>query len=184
MNKVLFKIIKSTLALSLFFGQRHYMKRLVRLYSKTSIKFEGIPKYIDRNVSFDFFSQGKIYIGEKSVITNGVLILTHDYSIDCGLSSINMEDKKFESLFYKDVHIGKNSFIGQRAVILPGVCIGDNCIVGAGCVVSKNIPNDSIVVGNPCRIVKNTSEWAKTKMQSDEIKIGNKRIYYKQRGKI
>ena len=50
------------------------------------------------------------------------------------------------------VIIGKNVWIGENCTILPGVTIGDNAVIGAGSVVTKDIPNDSIAIGNPARI--------------------------------
>lgn len=176
MKKITFKFRSKFLLLDSLLGNKHYMKTIVKLYKKVGVIFDGKPKYIDRNAAIDCFSKGKIYIGDGSVITSNVLILTHDYSIDCGLKSIYKEDKNNESVLYKDVRIGKNTFIGQRAIILPGVVIGDNCIIGAGCVVSKNISNDSVVVGNPCKVIKKTSEWANEKINSNELFVGNKRL--------
>ena len=176
MSKLIFKIRSKFLVFDLLFGQKHYMKVIKQIYKKTNVVFDGAPKYIDRNCSLDCFGKAKIYIGDGSVLTSNVLILTHDYSIDCGLVSIEKENKEREAIMYKDVIIGKNTFVGQRSVVLPGVSIGDNCIIGAGCVVSKNIPNDSIVVGNPCKIIKNTKEWALDKYKNNLFELGNKRI--------
>ena len=53
------------------------------------------------------------------------------------------------------VHIGNDVWIGRRVIILPGVTIGDGCVIGAGAVVAKDIPPFSIAVGNPCRVIKN-----------------------------
>lgn len=52
------------------------------------------------------------------------------------------------------IKIGKNVWIAANCVILPGVEIGDNAIIGAGSVVTKNIPTNSVAVGNPCRVIK------------------------------
>ncbi len=54
----------------------------------------------------------------------------------------------------KPVKIGKNVWIGASCTILPGVCIGDNSIIGAGSVVTKSIPKNAIVVGNPAKIIR------------------------------
>ncbi|WP_404441898.1 hypothetical protein LG307_11355 [Sutcliffiella horikoshii] len=54
----------------------------------------------------------------------------------------------------KSVTIGDNVWIGGNAVILPGVTIGDNAVIGAGSVVTKSIPENSLAVGNPCKVVK------------------------------
>ena len=53
-----------------------------------------------------------------------------------------------------DVHIGKNVWIGAGAVILPGVSVGDNSVIGGGSVVTKDIPPNVVAVGNPCRVLR------------------------------
>lgn len=53
------------------------------------------------------------------------------------------------------IEIGNNVWIGGNVVVLPGVKIGENCVIGAGSVVTKNIPNNSIAFGNPCKVFKN-----------------------------
>ena len=52
------------------------------------------------------------------------------------------------------ISIGRNVWIGTNSIILPGVSIGDNVIIGAGSVVTKSIPDNSIAVGNPCKVIK------------------------------
>ena len=52
------------------------------------------------------------------------------------------------------VHIGRNCWIGAGAVILPGVTIGDHSVIGAGSVVTKDIPAGVVAVGNPCRVLR------------------------------
>lgn len=175
MGKILFKLKMKSLTLSMVFGKKHYMKRIVRIYRKAGVVFDGKPKYIDRNAKLDIFGGAKIYIGEGSVITVDTTILTHDYSIDCGLVAVGKQNNEREAVFEKDVHIGKNTFIGQKSIILPGVTIGDNCIIGAGAVVSKDIPDNSIVVGCPCKIIADTKEWANKKIEEKSFVLGDKR---------
>lgn len=150
------------------------MNAIIKYYKNNNVNFIGKPKFIAYHTKLDC-TEGKITIGDNSVITYGTIILTHDYSIEAGLVAINKQDKEYESKFVKDVTIGKNVFIGQRAIILPGVTIGDNSIIGAGCVVSKSIPENSIVVGNPCKIIKKTTEWAEKKYIEKSFVRGNKR---------
>ena len=92
------------------------------------------------------------------VIFTNVIILTHDWSFLKGLIAINKVNECISS-FHNGVSIGENSFIGAGAVILPGTKIGKFCIIGAGSVVKGNIPDYSIVVGNPCKIINDTRKF-------------------------
>ena len=56
------------------------------------------------------------------------------------------------------VHIGKNCWLGAGVVVLPGVTIGDNTVIGAGSVVTKDIPANVIAVGNPCKVLRPIGE--------------------------
>ena len=79
-----------------------------------------------------------IHIGEESYIASGAIVFTHDFS---------------RSL-HKDTYIGKRCFIGANAIIMCGVKIGDEVIVGSGAIVTKDVPSNCIVAGNPARILK------------------------------
>lgn len=102
-----------------------------------------------------------ISMGDNVTISDARL-LTHDGST-----------KKF--LGYSRVgriKIGSNVFIGAGAIILPGIEIEDNVVVGAGAIVTKDIPRDSLVVGNPARVIKTVTEYIqenKNHMRSDNV---------------
>lgn len=83
------------------------------------------------------YPQG-IHIEEETYITSGTRILTHDFCLKQ----------------HGHTRIGKCCFIGADALLLCGVTIGDNVIVGAGAVVTKDVPSNSIVAGNPARIIR------------------------------
>lgn len=79
-----------------------------------------------------------IHIGKYVRITGGVVLLAHDAC----------RRKK------ADVYIGDNCFIGNYAVIMPGVKIGNEVIIGAGSIVTKDIPSNCIAAGNPARVIR------------------------------
>lgn len=79
-----------------------------------------------------------IHVGEESYIVSGAIVFTHDF-----LRGI-----------HKDTYIGKRCFIGANAIIMCGVTIGDEVVVGSGAIVKKDIPSNCIVAGNPARIIR------------------------------
>ena len=91
-----------------------------------------------------------VTIGNNVIISGYSYLLTHD-----GSSAIFYEAK--DKFVYGKIKIGHNVFIGIGSILLPGVEIGDNVIVGAGSVVRGKIPNNSVVMGNPAKIVFKTS---------------------------
>jgi acetyltransferase-like isoleucine patch superfamily enzyme len=90
------------------------------------------------------YPQG-IHIGENSLIASGTTILCHEH--------VKRDPIDPRNPWVTDTYIGKNCFIGVGSMILPGVRIGDEVIVGAATVVTKDVPSNSIVVGNPGRIL-------------------------------
>lgn len=73
---------------------------------------------------------------------------------EVGLFTVNHEPKNIRVLRTKEIHIKKNAWIGARVSILPGVTIGENAIVGTGSVVTKDVPDNSVAVGVPAKIIK------------------------------
>lgn len=94
-------------------------------------------------------SFSKIVIGENTLIGGNVLITDSDWhAIE---PEFRTDGKKVRN---SPVIIGKNVFIGTRSIILKGVTIGDNSVIGAGSVVTGNIPANVIAAGNPCVVIK------------------------------
>ena len=79
-----------------------------------------------------------IHIGEESYVASGAIVFTHDFC----------------RAIHKDTHIGKRCFIGANAIIMCGVTIGDEVIVGSNAIVTKDVPDNCIVAGNPAKIIK------------------------------
>lgn len=94
-----------------------------------------------------------ISIGNHVTITNGVSFITHDG----GVWVLRNEHPEID--YIRPIVIYDNCFIGFNAIILPGITIGPNSIVGAGAVVTKNVPPDCVVAGVPAKVVKSLEEF-------------------------
>lgn len=111
-----------------------------------------IGKNVFINAGCKFQDQGGIRIGDGCLIGHNVIITT--------LNHVE-EPLQRQSIIPKPVEIGKNVWIGANVTIIPGVTIGDNAIIGAGSVVVKNIPSNTVAVGNPCKVVKDIKNEVK-----------------------
>jgi acetyltransferase-like isoleucine patch superfamily enzyme len=92
-------------------------------------------------------------IGNKVTICADVFLITHDASSRLFRDNIEGANRTFGNTFGR-VTINDNCFIGVKSTLLPGVEIGPNSIVGAGSVVTKSIPPNSVAVGNPAKVIK------------------------------
>lgn len=165
---------KKVLVLIDYINPRIYMIHMFQLLKDMGIDMLGVPKFVHPSVWFDGVDYSKIHISEDVVISKDVKLLVHDYSIARGVAALGMNKTDgSEELFLRDIYIGKNSFIGTNAIILYGSQIGENVIIGAGAVVKGDIPNNSIVVGNPGKVVGNTLDWAQKHLElEDYIYLG------------
>ena len=113
------------------------------------------------NFNLTLVDDTDIYVGDKVMFGPNVTVATAGHPIDPPL--------RYQAMQYNvPVHIGENVWIGANAVVLPGVTIGDNSVIGAGSVVTKDIPANVVAVGNPCRVLR-------------EIGEHDKEFYYKDR---
>ena len=115
----------------------------------------GKHVYMGNNVYANFnltlVDDGNIYIGDNVMFGPNVTIATANHPI--------LPELREKGLQYnKDVHIGKNVWIGAGVVIVPGITIGNNSVIGAGSVVVKDIPANVVAVGNPCRVLREISQ--------------------------
>lgn len=117
---------------------------------------------IDKNVTFGYnisignnsgigknsYVQNNVIIGDDVLCGPEVLIYTSNHRYDFMKKFIN------SGVENKDVQIGNNVWIGTRVIILPGCHIGNNCIIGAGAVVTKSFPDNVLIAGNPAVVKK------------------------------
>ena len=85
-----------------------------------------------------------VSIGDQTQIGPGVQILTADHPRDSNVRAQGLE-------FGRPIHIGRNVWIGGGALLMPGVTVGDNAVIGAGSVVTRDVPPGATVMGNPAR---------------------------------
>ena len=121
-----------------------YIKRLVQRGLKLG---ENVD--FEKGVNIDANFPWLIEIEDNVVLSPWVYILSHDSSSKSltGLMKIGK------------VSIGKNTFIGARSIIMPGTKIGKNCVIGANSIVTRDIPDNSVAVGNPARVISTIDEY-------------------------
>ena len=142
------------------------MRYSVWYYRRLGIKIEGAITYICPDVYFDSADYSAITIQTGVTISREVLLLVHDYSVHTAMVNVGWNAPKGKTAhFIKPIKVGKDSFVGARATLLPGTEIGENCIIGTGSVVKGKIPDNSIVIGNPARVIGNTKDWARKKLE-------------------
>ena len=113
------------------------------------------------NYGLTVLDVGKVTIGDNVQIAPNVLISTAGHPIHPVSRNSGYE-------YGLPITIGNNVWLGGGVILLPGVTIGDNAVIGAGSVVTKDVPADVIAVGNPCRVLRRITEE-------------DRRYYYKDR---
>lgn len=103
------------------------------------------------NFNLTLVDDTHIYIGSNTMIGPNVTIATAGHPI---LPELREQAYQFNA----PVHIGKNCWLGAGVIVLPGITIGDNSVIGAGSVVTKDIPENVVAVGNPCRVLREIGE--------------------------
>ena len=120
--------------------------------------FGGGHVHFGKNVYVNFnltlVDDTHIYVGDYTMIGPNVVIATAGHPI---LPELREQAYQYNM----PVRIGKNCWIGSGAIILPGITIGDNVVVGAGSVVTKDLPSNVVAVGNPCRVLREVNDHDK-----------------------
>ena len=100
---------------------------------------------ISFGAKLDKTNGGGIFVDEESYIASGAIVFAHDFSRGIHSKTI----------------IGKQCFIGANAIIMPGITIGNNSIIGAGAVVTRDVPANTIVAGNPAKVIRSGIQTGK-----------------------
>lgn len=107
--------------------------------------------FIYANSNLTLVDDGHIYVGDRVMFGPNVTVATANHPIDAELRARALQ-------YNKDVYIGENTWIAANVAIVPGVRIGKNTVIGAGSVVTKDIPDNVVAVGNPCRVLREIGE--------------------------
>lgn len=130
-------------------SSRNLLSRIVSRLRYYYYRVQGYDIHIstkmERRLNLDRVNPTGIHIGKNTLITSQVTILSHH-------NPWKLAGTRY--IGHVDTYIGDNCVVGISAIILPGVRIGNNVIVGAGSVVTKDVPSNVIIAGNPARVIK------------------------------
>lgn len=123
--------------------------------------------HVYANFNLTLVDDTHIYIGSHTMIGPGVIIATAGHPV---LPILREQEYQYNA----PIHIGSNCWLGAGVIVLPGVTIGDNTVIGAGSVVTKDIPSDVVAVGAPFRVMRPIGErdkefYFKDKRIGDDI---------------
>ncbi|WP_374832802.1 acyltransferase [Paenochrobactrum pullorum] len=124
---------------------------------------------VGKNCDIHTFKWGSepflIELGDNVVISYDVLLVTHDES------TALVQDENGRRYHIAPIKIGNNVFIGAGCIILPGVIIGDNVVVGAGSVVTKSVPDNVVVAGNPAKFMQTFDSFHQKSLAKSSAKV-------------
>lgn len=107
-----------------------------------------------------------ITLGENVHITDGVKFITHDGG------TLLFRNQVPDLEITKPIKVGNDVYFGNNVIVLPGVTIGNKVVIGAGAVVSRDIPDNSVAVGVPARVIKTADEYFE-KLQRESLHLGH-----------
>lgn len=117
-------------------------------------KHTHLGKNVYANFNLTLVDDTHIYIGDHVMIGPNVTLATAGHPVD-------PEYRRKVAQFNIPIHIENNVWIGANSVVLPGITIGENSVIGAGSVVTKDIPANVVAVGNPCKVLRSIGDHDK-----------------------
>ena len=124
-------VIRNTIRLIVITAQLFVYRKVFKMHIDKTAR-------ISFGCKLDKTNPQGIHIGAETYIASGAIVFSHDFSRG----------------IHSDTYIGQKCFIGANAIIMCGITIGDEVVVGSGAIVTKNVPSNSIVVGNPARVIR------------------------------
>lgn len=124
------------------------------LHSNWGGRHVHFGKGVYANFNLTLVDDTHIYVGDYTMLGPNVVLATAGHPILPELRPLAYQ-------YNMPVHIGKNCWLGAGVIVLPGVTIGDNTVIGAGSVVTKDIPANVVAVGNPCRVLREINDHDK-----------------------
>ncbi|MBO5857279.1 MAG: sugar O-acetyltransferase [Clostridia bacterium] len=124
------------------------------LHTNWGGKHVHFGKGVYANFNLTLVDDTHIYVGDYTMLGPNVVLATAGHPILPELRPLAYQ-------YNMPIHIGKNCWLGAGVIVLPGVAIGDNTVIGAGSVVTKDIPANVVAVGNPCRVLREINEHDK-----------------------
>ena len=124
------------------------------LHANWGGKHVHFGKGVYANFNLTLVDDTHIYVGDYTMLGPNVVLATAGHPILPELRPLAYQ-------YNMPVHIGKNCWLGAGVIVLPGVTIGDNTVIGAGSVVTKDIPANVVAVGNPCRVLREINDHDK-----------------------
>ena len=121
------------------------------LHANFGGKHVHFGKGVYANYNLTCVDDTHIYVGDVTMFGPNVILATAGHPILPGL-----REQAYQ--YNMPIHIGRNCWLGGGVIVMPGVTIGDNTVVGAGSVVTKDLPANVVAVGNPCRVLREISE--------------------------
>ncbi|WP_304609941.1 sugar O-acetyltransferase [Muribaculum intestinale] len=107
----------------------------------------SVGKNFFANFNMVVLDEARVVFGDNVFIGPNCGFYTAGHPIDSIERNKGLE-------FARPIIVGNNVWIGANVTVVPGVTIGDNCVIGAGSVVTKDIPDNTVAVGNPCKVIK------------------------------
>ena len=124
------------------------------LHANWGGKHVHFGKNVYANFNLTLVDDTHIYVGDCTMLGPNVTVASAGHPI-----LPELREKGYQ--YNMPVRIGKNCWLGAGVIIVPGVTIGDNTVIGAGSVVTKDIPSNVVAVGNPCRVMREINEHDK-----------------------